>query len=702
MNEKLSRVLGRLDTTQPAAAAIRASADPAAALLAHLSGSQRPRYRFEYERKDDLLAYLRDRYPAWRNADLTQARRFEAMTIEQARGPRATSAVAALGAAWWATRDERWGKAFERFYLQTRTGEMFNWGSFNGTQLDHELDAWFLLLDCPGLSPEGRVAFLDHAFAIADDAWDTHTSNWPQNSLGTEGHNWYLHGVMGLPAIGLVFPEFKRASFLLRTSVSVFEEHLRGHYKPDGGARETTLGYNVGNLRCLWDFFLLARRNGVPLSARFAERTLDATLFLLRLMTPDGFVPVFGDTGRWPAMMTHIAALAVAATGDARCKWYCERAKLADSSPPGDAPPGVLPQGVFWRAGLEGAMIYEATRAVNPHHTSVLMGHTGYAALRDGDGPDANYLALAAADRGPIVTSHGHNDIFAIEVHAHGKRYIGEVGPAPYGDSPGRDYDQRTEAHSTLAIVGAEQAELMGEWRWHSVVTPQVRRWISEPTHDFIDAAHEGYYRYRKREALHRRKVFFLKRSPANPRAYWVVFDWLESNVENDYRAYFHGLVPGRVDGRRVVLQGDAGHEVTITPPTGDALTVERVTSAGLSAYIAELKLAPEAHPCFAFGKRSASDCFVWLIAPVSPGDAAPVIERVPAKVNGEEQDAHGATAVRIGVGGHDDLLCVSHKDFDAELEFAGVRTWGHFAFRRGGASAMAIDYTMSDGVCGR
>lgn len=700
MSEKLSRLLDRLDTTQPSVATIRAAADSSGALLTQVTRAQRPRHRFEYERKTDILGYLRDHYESWRHPDLAEARRFEAMTIDQARGPRATAAIASLGAAWWATGDERWGKAFERFFLQTRTGEMFNWGEFNGTQLDLDLDAWFLLLDCPGFSREGRIAFLDHVFAIADDAWDNHTSTWQQNSMGTEGHNWYLHGAMGLPTVGLAFPEFKRSTFLLRSGVSIFEDHLRGHYKPDGGARETTLGYNVGNLLCLWDFFILARRNGVPLSPRFLERTLDATMFLLRLMTPDGYVPVFGDTGRWPAIMARLAASAVAATGDGRCKWYCERAKHAATGD--DARAGTLPNAIFWRVGLEGAATYESTREVNPNHTSILMGHTGYAALRDGDGPDANYLGFAAADRGPIVTSHGHNDIFSIEVHAHGKRYIGEIGPAPYGTSPGRDYDQKTEAHSTLAIVGTEQAELMGEWRWHSVVTPQVRRWITEPTHDFIDAAHEGYYRYQRRETLHRRKVFFLKRSAVNTQAYWVVFDWVESNIENDYRAYFHGLVPGRIDGSRIVLQGDGQNALVITAPANDSVTLEQLRPQGWLDYVTELKVDPQDYPCFAFGKRAASDCMVWLIVPQSVGDAPPLIERIPVTLNGKAQDAHGATALRVALGGREDLLCVSHADYDAELEFGGVRMWGHFAFRRRGAAPMTIDYTMADGVCGR
>jgi hypothetical protein len=275
----------------------------------------------------------------------------------------------------------------------------------------------------------------------------------------------------------------RRAAFFARTGLSVVEEHLRGHYRADGGARETTLGYQAGSMLDLWDFLLVAQRNGWPLAGDFGERLLRATRFLLGLMSPAGGLPSFGDTG--------------------------------------------------------------------------------YAALRRGDTPGAEYLAVAAADRGPIVTSHGHNDVLAIEVHAGGTRFIGEMGCAPSGDSPGRRYDQTTAAHSTLAIAGREQADIVNEWRWSSLCIPAVRRWISEPTHDFFHGVHEGFYRWPERQTLHARKILFVKAEPA----YWLIVDWLESNVENDCAVRFHGCVPGRIRGRDVLL-GTGAARLALLPAT--------------------------------------------------------------------------------------------------------------------------------------
>jgi hypothetical protein len=713
LSEKAVHLAAQLDLDRPELVAVRAAADPAAAYAAWLAQQPRPRFRVEYARKAQVLAFLREHYAAWRDFNTTAADHFLEMPIATAQGPRALANIAALGQAWWATGDPRYGAAFERFFLAVPTGEMFNWSSFNGTQGSIELDAFFLLLDCPGFTPAGRVAFLDHLYAITEYAWDRETSRWSQLMLGPEGHNWYLHGMHALPFLGTLFPEFKRSDFFLRVGMSVIEEHLRGHYKADGGARETTLGYQAGSMLNMWDFYLIAHRNGYPLSAGFADRLLNATKFLLRLMTPLGGLPSFGDGGHTRGGLTELAATAAALTGDGECKWYAEycRAQLLASgqgvrswrtsrtpgegtpaAPPPETP-GQIPLCAFWNVGLAGASTYTATRAQDPHHVSVLMGPTGYAALREDD----QNLAIAAADRGPIVTSHGHNDIFALDVCAGGVRFLGEAGCAPYGTSPGRQYDQTTAAHNTLTIAGQEQVPIIDEWRWSGHAIPQVRRWISAPTHDFFHGIHEGFYHYRQDETLHARKVFYLKGG------YWVVLDWLESNVERDYEAYFHGVVPGTIAEKTILLGDDT--RLAVIPPAGEELALEPVDDPGLRAYIEERGLDAASYPCFRYRTRATSTCLPWLLVPHAAGQPLPAVRRLPVTVNGLPEDAHGATALEIAFPDYTDYLCVSHKDYDGELAFAGMTCWGFLAFRRvdtAGNVLLAIEQAMADGVCGR
>lgn len=702
---KKSSLLKAIDWTRPELAGVAAAADPAQALLQHLARPPWRRFRFEFDRKPEILAFLHDHYAAWRKFDTGAADAVAAMTIPQAQRPRALRDIAALGRAWWATGNPEYGAAFERFYSEVPTGEMFSWGDFNGSQGAIELDAWFMLLDCAGFSDEGRIAFLDHLRAITEFAWDDATSQWGQLGLGPEGHNWYLHGMHCLPFVGTLFPEFKRAEFFVHTGMSVIEEHVRGHYRADGGARETTLGYQAGSMRCLWDFYQLAHRNGIALSAGFADHLLAGTRFLLGLMTPDGALPSFGDTQPEAGQLGPLSALATALTGDRECKWYAEHIRRIGGNAGGE-PAGELPQAVFWSVGLAGAATYAQTRPRDPRQTSLLMGATGYAAMRATDAPDAEYLAVAAADRGPIVTSHGHNDILAIEVHAAGVKFIGEKGCAPYGKSPGRDYDESTAAHSTVTVDDHEQCPLVNEWRWSRVVIPAVRRWISEPTHDYLHGVHEGYVDADGNETLHARKILFIKPGTGMTGGYWVIMDWLDSKQPHTYRAWFHGCVPGRLDNRTILLGDPKRNTLAVMPPENDRLSVRRVRDAGRSAYIREKRLDPEDYPCFVYSRRATNDCFVWGVFPAAHKQAIPRINRLPVTVNGKPEDAHGASALEIAFAKHTDRICISHKDFDSALDFDGQTAWGHMAFRRvanrTGRLLLAFDHSMADGICGR
>jgi hypothetical protein len=723
MADKLADLLARVDLNNPARpdlAGIAKAKDPAAALLAALDAPPRGRYRFEHERKADILAFVREHYAGWRKFDTAPAEKFVNFDLGTLGQGRITADIVALGRAWWATGDEKYGKALGRIFGGVKTGDGFNWGSFNATQVTKDMDAYFMLKDCPGFSQDDRIAFFDHLSALADDSWDTHTATWSQLSLGPEGHNWYIHGMEGLPLFGAMFPEFKRSRYFIDAPWSMFEEHLRGHIKADGGARETTLGYQMGTTRILWELYLHGVRNGIPMASNSAEILLRTTRFLLELASPEGTMPAYGDTAPHTDGVLNCAAMAAAVTGDNEMKWYAEHlrqlpprkwqreqattGKCASEGGMTETP-GQIPESAFWRVGLGGAATYAAARARNPHRTSVLMDLTGYAAMRDGDGIDANYMAICAAARGPIVTSHGHNEIFATEVHADGRRFIGELGPAGYGESVGRDYDMTTAAHNTLEILGMEQVPLKGEWRWHGRVRPQIQRWISEPTHDFFDGAHEGYYKYQVNDVLHRRKVLFIKKHGEVKRGYWVVFDWMLADQTYDYRLNFHGVRPGKVLNDYIRIGEDGGTQLAIVAPTGDPLKIEQLQSAGHDAYISEKKLEAEWYPWFGMTQRAASHCFVTVLMPVQPGEDAPKVERLPAKWSRHDAASHDVTAVRIAHREGVDTVCISHKDHDDELTFGNEKAWGWLALRRvnaAGQTVLNIEHVKRDGIAER
>jgi len=102
------------------------------------------------------------------------------------------------------------------------------------------------------------------------------------------------------------------------------------------------------------------------------------------------------------------------------------------------------------------------------------------------------------------------------------------------------------------------------------------------------------------------------------------VLDWLESEVEHNYRAYFHGCVPGRAEGRTVLLGAAGQAQLAIIPPENDPLEVVRVEEDGLTAYRQEKGLRAEDYPCFAYSRRAADACLPGCSRPSIPEQRRP------------------------------------------------------------------------------
>jgi len=697
---KADYLFAHLNHALPAVQACLRHPQPATALLRLFTAQPRPQFRFDYTRKAEICAFLHQHYAAWRTDDTSLADDLVATLTAEGLCQQVVMGVRELGLAWWKTGNPRYGIAFNQVFDGTSTAAIFNWGYFSGRQASLELDAFYLLLDCDAFTEGGRLGFLAHLYAILTTGWDRHVAQFSPLTLGPEGHNWYVHGVCGMPWLGILFPEFDRADELLHSGWSVVEEHLRGHYLPDGGARETIFGYQWDSLLHLWDLYLLASRNHFPTSPAFLERMMRATRILFEVMTPRGTLPSFGDKWLTPVMLTRLAAIAATLTGDRECKWYAEYARrfVADGAL---ETPGEIPRCAFWDVGLAGAHAYADIAPLQPGKCSFLLGDMGYAVLRTTHAPEAAYLAMAAAPRGPIVTSHGHNDIFSLEVHAHGAQFLGELGCAPYGETPGRWYDQTTAAHNCLTVDGEEQVPLLTEWRWDGNVYPKIRRWISQDTHDFVHGVHEGYYRYPDQQTIHARKIFFVKSAPA----YWVVMDWVESNLDREYRVYFHGCLPGACEGNTFVIgDRDIAH-LAVIPPAGDELTVAQVQEAGWQAYCQERAIDPHVYPCVAYTTRARKTCLVWVLSPLQPGQTMPKVSRLPALANGVAQLPDDVTTIQVTFPEVTDRLCIAHRDFDARLSVNDETSWGFLSFVRRNAlhePVLTITHTVADGVCGR
>jgi hypothetical protein len=113
----------------------------------------------------------------------------------------------------------------------------------------------------------------------------------------------------------------------------------------------------------------------------------------------------------------------------------------------------------------------------------------------------------------------------------------------------------------------------------------------------------------------------------------------------------------------------------------------------------------PQIYHCFAYRKRTASDCLVWAMVPLAVGQKPPALIRLPVEMNGQSVDPHRATAIQLTFPNHTDTLCVSHTEYDTNLAFGSLSKWGIIAWQRtrtDGTRQQGFDYSVRDGICGR
>lgn len=635
------------------------------------------------------------------------------MTPEQARKPRAQGGIEAMGKAWWATGDTQYAKAYEQFYLTTNTGDLFNWGPFAGGQAAVEFPAHLFMLDCPAYSSQGKIAVLDHLLTLNQNAWEKHTARWSTLMLGPEGHNWYMHGIDSIPYLATLFPELTQADFLLKTSWSIVEEHLRGNYHRDGGSRECTPSYHGGSIRILWSMYAMLKHNNhasvIKPSPAFESNLLRATHFLIRAMTPLGGVPAFGDSGATHGALASILSLAAVLSGDGLCKWAAEQSHkhLKNTIKP---QPGTLPYAAFWVLGIDGAKAYEAVKATPPSFKSTCLPDSGFALMRHHWQGDSTGMAINAATRGTIVTSHEHNDIFSFDLYAKGTCFMGQAGIAAYGKSPGRSYDVSTRAHNCLTIKDQEQLPIATEWRWSTTVIPRIRRWDVTDTLEIFHGVHEGFCRFTTQGTaenpdqmmIHERKILFLKSEADGRSPYWVILDRVTANKSLPYEIWFHSCVPSTSTGNNLLLKAADDNALYLCPPVSDELALRQDTSDDRTAYAAEAKFDLSQHQAWCYQKQAESHVFAWVLSPANSDKVQPVVERIAGMLHDKPADEYELTALRITHGqGSDsvvDELCVSHLLHDAQIGMEGqASVWGQTMWRRttGGATHETVRSTL-------
>lgn len=387
-------------------------------------------------------------------------------------------------------------------------------------------------------------------------------------------YNHLIGEATALFVIGSLHPSLRRAARWRRRGWAILESEMPKQYHADGGTVEQATGYHHFTLGFHLHAILVKRHLEGAAAGRLWTDLEKAFEFSMRMMRPDGSIPMIGDADEGKAM-----ALAQSDLWDFRVFLGIGAALFGRGDFKKMGGGRLLPDAA-WLVGTAGWDAHDALQDATPVTTSGDLTASGYYVMRTGWDRQAHYLAFDCGELAAGVSSdgtpsaaHGHADTLSIEVAAFGEPLIVDPGFWTYnGNLDWHRYFRETEAHNTVVVDGQSQAEFRGRLKWSRAPRPSAHEWVTLGALDYADGSHDGYRRLAN-PVSHRRSVVFLKPH------YWVVRDELIGEGEHTIDRLFHFAIPevtyDKVTGAVQTLSEAGRPNLAVVPVERDALAVD-------------------------------------------------------------------------------------------------------------------------------
>jgi hypothetical protein len=477
---------------------------------------------------------------------------------------------------------------------------------------------------------------------------------WSETMLSARGHNWWLCQFSGLWKAAVLLPELRAGQAFAALGESYLPQELQRLFTREGWAREGSMMYHALAAAVVQDWARVARRVGRPAPRPVREALAAMARLEAALLTPDGSLPALGDCSEtfppgWMARRLRHWAL-VSADRDA--------AALAHACEPDTGPDDTLHDSDDVASG-EFLFTTVGQRVPRPGAGADLppldhaLADSGLYVMRDRWQRDANYMLIDAMPKGELITSHGHDGLLHLLIHACGTPVIVDVsGGWQYDASP--DLQRvRARAHNVATLNSEGHCGIAGPFRFQTQLTPWVERWLSTDKACYFSAAHEGPRALNLGYSTLRRKVLFVRGR------YWIVLDRLDGRSEQpqQFAQHWHLGLPWRKVGPRSLHtlgpEGNLWLEAAALPGDDLCMTVE-----------------PLAHPMaglpnpdrLTFSRAvSSSAVLATVLAPYQGSPPQVRIEAIPLHADGRELAGHEATALRIEIDGRSDTFVDWH-----------------------------------------
>lgn len=537
-------------------------------------------------------------------------------------------------------------------------------------------------------------ALLVPAFAWLATRWPIEWADargWTERDLGTEGHNWWAHTLLGFFMMGLFFPELRGAGQFRALASDYLQREVDVLFESDGWSKEGSPGYHGFAAGNLIRFARLMRLNDLPVPPA-AERKLaviaDASW---RLLLPDGDLPAFGDhvrgnRNRVASGQPRPASGACQEVRRRAARFGLGQAKFVAEALDPDADPPV--GGMLLDSGEDLLGAYRRLPATSPGSPDTSLPQSGLYVMRQDWTPGADAAAIIAGKMGPRITSHKQADLFSFELYARGRRVLVDnfygSGAEDRDDDRVRMWRVSSPAHNLATVDNQDCVVVLREFLYGSTVTPLVDDFRSDAKYAYFSAVHEGYLRLPKPVHAYRRKLFYLRGG------YWILIDRFTSFGEeaHSYQLHFHLATPSRLlEGGRLTTLPDKADALTPTAPPGSAEANANLLIVPVSGFDGPPTISPNPVPIKGYenpdhlryeSHARGHHAFVTLFVPYAGATLPQVkVETLPVEADGRTLTPFEATALAITVDGRRDVYLDQHMQWNLPWRSGGFSGQG-------------------------
>jgi len=434
-----------------------------------------------------------------------------------------------LGKAYFLTRDERYaGEIVEELLSWVDQNPAYmgiNWASplETGLRLISWCWAYKFIEDSKHLTQKAKEKILRSVFQQA---------RFIRNNLSlySSANNHLIGESCALIVTGLTFNEFKDSMPWVKKGRDILLNEMHKQVYQDGVSKEQAFHYQGFVMQLFILAAELMTKNNIAFSESGLRIFLKMSEFIMNIMDVKGNIPNTGDSDNGMAIrlsgqedfnvFKSLLCIAGILSGRGDFKERC----------------GGFKEEHYWLLGQEGLKRYKNIRPVKQDLKSALYKDGGYAILRNGSGNGKEkVLVMDCGQVGYLsIAAHGHADLLSITLSAYGTQLLIDPGTYLYHTrGKWRHYFRAVKAHNTIDIDNDGQAHSKGLFMWGSRPYPDIERWESSDSKDYISAS------YSYGPISHKRSVCFDKEDGT-----WAIRDMVNVEKRRSVNQYFH-LAPG-------------------------------------------------------------------------------------------------------------------------------------------------------------